>query len=119
MDNVPKRPWFQFRLSTWFVLVAILGWAMATRPYVEYQSVASGGVELPPREESWSLAVETWNHEFSVESGPKSVAWPALALAGFLARKASWAVVERRRRESGVGESRREPAVTPHRALSD
>ncbi|MGD9646475.1 MAG: hypothetical protein AB7U73_12240 [Pirellulales bacterium] len=29
MDEKPKRRWFQFRLSTWLVLVAILGWAMA------------------------------------------------------------------------------------------
>ena len=27
-EEKPRRRWFQFRLSTWFVLVAILAWAM-------------------------------------------------------------------------------------------
>src|SRR5262245_40437287 len=30
---MPRRRWFQFKLSTWFVLIAILAWAMMLRPY--------------------------------------------------------------------------------------
>jgi hypothetical protein len=33
MRLLPPRPWFQFRLTTWFVLVALLAWAMMLRPY--------------------------------------------------------------------------------------
>ena len=28
----PSRRWFQFRLSTWFVLVAILAWGIVCWP---------------------------------------------------------------------------------------
>ncbi len=34
MRVVPPRHWFQFKLSTWFVLVAILAWAMIQWPSV-------------------------------------------------------------------------------------
>lgn len=34
MTANPHRRWFQLRLNTWLVLVAILGWAMATQPYM-------------------------------------------------------------------------------------
>jgi len=33
MPLLPPRRWFRFRLSTWFVLVALLAWAMTLRPY--------------------------------------------------------------------------------------
>jgi hypothetical protein len=33
MRFLPPRRWIQFRLSTWFVLVAIVAWAMTCRPW--------------------------------------------------------------------------------------
>jgi len=38
MIEKPKRRWLQFRLSTWFALVAILAWALACQPYVVYRA---------------------------------------------------------------------------------
>lgn len=34
MSEKPRRRWFQFRLSTWLVLVAIAAWAMACWPWL-------------------------------------------------------------------------------------
>lgn len=34
MQFLPSRRWFQFRLSTAFVLVGILCWMLSCRPYV-------------------------------------------------------------------------------------
>ncbi len=39
MKFIPPRRWFRFRLSTWFVLLGILCWAMATRPTRNYQNL--------------------------------------------------------------------------------
>ena len=42
-DNpAPRRRWFQFRLSTWFVLMAILAWAMIEWPWVRLYPLSSG-----------------------------------------------------------------------------
>ncbi len=35
---LPRRRWFQFRLTTWFGLVAILAWAMLYRPWVDVEA---------------------------------------------------------------------------------
>ncbi|MBX9789949.1 MAG: hypothetical protein K2Y37_13610 [Pirellulales bacterium] len=75
MQFLPPRRWLQFRLSTWFVLVAILGWAMASRPWlIEVQHV--------PPFEPWYLP-----NPF--------LALPALTLAAFLAWNAAWALFGR------------------------
>jgi hypothetical protein len=81
----------QFRLSTWFVLVAILGWAFVTRPYVvdrigDYAGAESGASGRPI---------------YHVERGANpQLQWPALALATFLAWKAAWPMIDRRRRQA-------------------
>ncbi len=46
---LPPRRWFQFRLSTWFVLVAILAWAMYLWPWTvkvrtDYHKVLPDGI---------------------------------------------------------------------------
>jgi hypothetical protein len=42
MRLLPPRRWFQFRLSTWLLLIAILCWAMSARPYARsYWSLVS------------------------------------------------------------------------------
>ncbi|MBX9790712.1 MAG: hypothetical protein K2Y37_17485 [Pirellulales bacterium] len=115
MRYLPSRRWFQFRLSTWFVLVAILAWAMVCWPWVT--SITEQGVSLgflhpklpfgarvthmrgpdqsppdaPPRpvEHYWERNVLRVNPQ---------LAFPGLGLAAFFAWKAAWAVVERRRR---------------------
>ena len=106
----PKRRWFRFRLSTVLILTAIVAAAMAAWPWVtiERTTITSNGSHGPacygsapvlPRfryvggettrtSVSWHYAREHFNPE---------LAYPALALAAFLAWKAAWAVVERRR----------------------
>jgi hypothetical protein len=109
----PPRRWLQFRLSTWFVLVAILALAMARWPYFdEFGALvelinatvrsSTGGVDPPYHIPYWGLGqfLWFWKLKLSVEQ----LKWPALALAAFLAWKAAWAVVERRRRKSGAPE---------------
>ncbi|MBX9789136.1 MAG: hypothetical protein K2Y37_09495 [Pirellulales bacterium] len=94
MRCLPPRRWLQFRLSTWFVLVAILAWAMATRPYlVAVQGASAGPMAGPP-----------WEPIYVVEHRVnKQLRWPALTLSAFLAWKAAWAAIERRRREALPG----------------
>jgi len=71
--SAPRRRWFQFKVSTWFVLVGILCWALACRP---------------------------WWFEFVTEqtfiSLNIALAYPTLALLAFIAWKVAWLVVERR-----------------------
>jgi len=114
MRYLPSRRWFQFRLSTWFVLVAILCWAMAIRPwatwYTEQGVVRTfGEPKLPfgarvvwihgpdegPPDAAAIPPAHLWERNI-LRVNPR-LAWPALALAAFVAWKVAWAVVERRR----------------------
>ena len=125
-----KQRWFRFRLSTVLILTAIVAWGMASGPffYFELESVHKPGgpvgewfvplrapqakrVPAPWRPlERWRGvshqplldSPEYWDSNYQA-TGPhfnRDVLWPALALATFLAWKAAWAVVERRRRGS-------------------
>jgi hypothetical protein len=115
MRWLPPRRWFQFRLSTWFVLVAILGWAMTVWPYFdEFAALvelikatvhpSTGGIDQPYHIPYWGLSqfLWFWKLKLSVEE----LEGPALALAAFLAWKAAWAVGPRlvRRRRSAAPE---------------
>ncbi|MGE0536606.1 MAG: hypothetical protein AB7O68_16670 [Pirellulales bacterium] len=122
-----KRRWFRFRLSTVMILTAIAAWAMSCRPWwiLEVRTVilppaASGqGVQLRRGERRLGPT------EFGpiAYSGPSCLppieltstqagrlrvgrdrlnfhlAYPIPALFAFIAWKAVWAVVERRRRQ--------------------
>jgi hypothetical protein len=96
-----RHRWFQFRLSTWFVLVAILGWAMACRPLiVSTFEVADtkpvGRVGAIPLVVNLHQTMWTVHHD---ELNP-GLKWPILALAAFVAWKAGWAVQHRRRKST-------------------
>jgi len=109
MRFLPPRRWFQFRLSTWFVLVAILAYAMTCRPWWSTRDLLMGI-------ESHRLQPLGWTYEGSEPfDGKVLMFWslpknrpnpelvrPALALAAFLAWKAAWAVVQRRRRQTAA-----------------
>ena len=108
MRFLPPRRWLQFRLSTWFVLVAVLGWAMTCRPYykdfhdvvVEHEG-GSGILSFGFNDEDpYHTALLATLHA-QVGLNPE-LRWPTLALAAFLAWKAAWAVAERRRRQSAA-----------------
>ena len=100
MPFLSPRRWFQFRLSTWFVLVAILAWAMTCRPY--YTFIDGWWKHMDERGSTWSRGPLPISPD-EVRMNPQLV-WPALALATFLTWKAAWAVIERRRRPSAAPE---------------
>lgn len=81
--NRTYRSFFQFRLSTWLVLVGILAWMMACQPY---WVPGYRGKGIPP--DAWLL-----NPQFK---------WPALALVAFMGWKTFWLVRERRRERSTI-----------------
>jgi hypothetical protein len=89
MDVQPKKPRFQFRLSTWFVLVAILAWAMTHWPWVVTDRYYASQTFV----ESLSGPQEIERHSLNA-----ALIWPALALPAFVTWKAAWSVAERRRR---------------------
>ena len=112
-----KRRWFRFRLSTVLILTAIVAWTMALRPHFGlfyYHDIVGYWYELGHvplvfnREAYWLVSVASGNpttgqRGLHVYIGRNSgLTWPALALAAFLAWKAAWAVVERRRRRSAA-----------------
>jgi hypothetical protein len=94
MRPFPPRRWLQFRLSTWFVLVAILGWAMVTRPYWvrdSFSQFRSGQSAYVTSDRGDLIPARA----LMVRPRPRvnpALGWPALALATFLAWKAAWAV---------------------------
>jgi hypothetical protein len=110
MDATPNRRWFRFRLSTVLILTAIVAWTMATprelwiaadhtdelRRIPSWLVVSKAYVEQPP-----GSAIVC--REYAVVLNP-NLFWPLGAIAAFLAWKAAWAVVERRRRASAAPE---------------
>ncbi|MBX9789622.1 MAG: hypothetical protein K2Y37_11965 [Pirellulales bacterium] len=112
MNEQPTRRqatarWFRFRLSTVLILTAIAAWAMATRPFVML-------VEPNAPKSVYRWITIPWGTIFvEVQRSPgvvdcmrfEKVLNPQLVLvavifAAFLAWKAAWAVVERRRRSA-------------------
>lgn len=130
MDEKPKRRWFRFRLSTVLILTAIVAWGMALRPVLDWgvndEVNAFGGkyhagccvglneifedVGLPGGDELTvdnaflyvSLLTPNLGDIWWMTIEPKAALYPTLALAAFLAWKAGWAVVERRRARARI-----------------
>ena len=122
MDEKPKRRWFRFRLSTVLILIAILAWALACRVHIDHGGDTYSNIGFPQGigfsvttnhlpwvidhigledvdnvclSASWRNQADM--HEHWLTFTPKSVLWSPVALIAFLAWKAAWAVVERRR----------------------
>jgi hypothetical protein len=126
MPFLPSRRWFRFRLSTWFVLVGLAAWVMASKPVVPlsrynatigrstwYFAIGWDGPEFvgpPMRPKSGHFTVTlsgTWqktyrSYEFHILTD--RLIYPSLGLLVFLAWKATWAVAERRRRRPAAPE---------------
>ncbi len=107
MRFLPPRRWFQFRLSTWFVLVTFVAWGMACQPWivreerVVYVSHSDFQAAKDPlglqHERTIGGGIETLDdgsaryHYRSEHHKPNAkLIWPALALAAFLVWKAAW-----------------------------
>lgn len=94
MEEKPKRHWFQFRLSTWLVLIGILAWFMATGPEFRFDH----------DEPAYADSIDGWSGTFSIGHPspptfealgityffPSELRWPVLALSVFLAWKYLW-----------------------------
>jgi hypothetical protein len=114
------RDWLEFHSSTNFVLFAIFAWVLATPHYSvivsklsdTFQPLESEQVFVPLWNRTHDEALEAsklWQKSKSDRDGgmysssPPALnprlAWPALVLTVFLAWKAAWIVVERRRRQ--------------------
>lgn len=104
MTETPQRRWFQFRLSTWLVLVAILAWALMIGPtrvvLYDYVEPPPDGLEFDIAPEQLALGGDQ-NH-LAVKELNTNLMLPALALVAFMAWKAAWRVAEtwRRRKAS-------------------
>jgi hypothetical protein len=110
MDEKPKRRWFRFRLSTVLILTAITAWGMARRPdqLFHFSRATHGYVGLPATAAApphiGDLFPDRGRTYYRIDKTAliRRLAYPAIALAAFLAWKAAWAMVEastpRRRR---------------------
>lgn len=104
----PRRCWFRFRLSTWFVLVAILAWALATPVWL---LETKGGIVIPgffaytdrtPDSRSGVLVEATYGLNPNLK-------FPPLALCAFIAWKRFRVSQERRRERANAAG----PSLTP------
>jgi hypothetical protein len=82
MTHVPRRRWFQFKLTTWFVLAGILAWAFACWPWWSVQ-VRRGYMTGLPINQSRVM-------EQTITTPNPALIYPALALLAFLTWKAVW-----------------------------
>ena len=99
-DRPSSRRWFQFHLSTWFVLVAICAWAMTCRPYwVRHTTEMYSRFDylLGEPTPNWAQQeLQTRPHlsgigKWAWRPNGRFI-WPALALAAFLTWKAAWTI---------------------------
>jgi len=119
MTPAPKRHWFQFSLRTLFVVVAILAWGLATRPYLvevgftgSFTQVSNGPDAAPSMANVKRENVEGLfgiSFEISDQDGLPDVyalnprlCWPLLALTCFLGWKIVQSIVawQRKRRRT-------------------
>ncbi len=94
MTNPPRR-WFQFKLSTWFVLVAIAAWGMlvyGNGPEPSALLARTSTIQCFDQPSPLRDFIEEQREEIALRP---SLKWPALALAAFVSWKAAWAIRRR------------------------
>lgn len=100
----PPRRWYQFKLSTWFVLAGITAWVMALKPFFSSESLTAG--QLTDRNGLYvNIGMENLENVpyllFRIGPAPE-LAGPVIALLAFVGWKSAWLIVERRRKRSEV-----------------
>lgn len=126
MPLLPPRRWFQFKLSTWFVLVAIVAWTMMLWRYAEVVRLyerpdppkLASDVQKYLEEErrraqlrrdsiggkvlgTYTFGGKTFDKIEVQRNGPNfRLIYPALALAAFIGWKAVRAIGKRIRAEN-------------------
>lgn len=108
-----RRRWLQFRLSTWFVLVAILCWAISLAPRLKFEH-ANGRAGVSPSDifiaEFYRQSANGPTSRWAIKVwDTRGLLWPASALAAFVCWKLVWRVVEgrgaKRVKEETLGQS--------------
>ena len=97
MQFLPPRRWFQFRLSTALVLVGILCWMLACRPYVVW---VRGEPQIRKGDYFPLVKVNSILNP--------ALLWPGLALSAFLGWKGACAFA-RSQEQHGVSSTRKLP----------
>ena len=88
MPILPPRRWLQFQLSTWFVLVTILAWALSIWPW--FVTSHTSHVVYKTNGDPDYLSID----EDLLLPSPAYI-YPALALAAFVGWKAALAIGRR------------------------
>ncbi len=82
-----RRRWFQFKLSTWFVLTVITAWAMTQWPWivdsVDYRVVGTD-----------ARGKLIWKSEDITILNP-ALLWPGIVFVAFLIWKTAWPMMQR------------------------
>jgi hypothetical protein len=95
---LPPRRWYQFKLSTWFVLVAIMAWAVALRPVYLFES-GGGAAPFAPRHTKLLLIHvyygSSGGHFCQVAFYVPRLLWILVPLVAFVGWKAAWAAGRR------------------------
>lgn len=112
-----RRRWFKLRLSTWFVLMGILTWAMTCWPWIvtrpqwelcppnkpspvgfDRSTYPGRWIWLATREPAYVWIDWRKQQAFVLVDTPTAnfrLLYPALALAAFAGSKVGWLIVER------------------------
>lgn len=137
MHLLPPRRWLQFRLTTWFVLVGILAWAMFQWPYYDNLDITSDMLNdavqgmhqsddptpagsHEPFSGYWGLDRYRWF--WTLKRSLQELVAPAVVLAAFLVAKAAWRLANNLAMRSGAdppkgqtSETRSSTAESRHR----
>ncbi len=100
MSAATKRRRPQFRLSTWLVLVAILGWALIEWPWVRLpESGSPPALNYVGSKETTLIA---WKPPYQERTINPDLLYPALALAALVGWKAAWIFNAHRENQPGT-----------------
>jgi hypothetical protein len=105
LELVPRAQ-FQFRISTMFILVAILAWGMSCWPFFLREPQLWPPGPIQPGEYVYASGGTNLRSQITMHRFNPMARGPVAALAAFLAWKAAWAVGPRmvRRRQAAAAE---------------
>jgi hypothetical protein len=95
MQFLPRRHWFRFRLTTWFVLIAILAWAMVEWPWIirleEWASFPTSAIPPTNFHRKGTAFAGVVSYSFVSYRLNSAILWPVVVLAALLFWKAAGA----------------------------
>lgn len=103
MATASKLHWFQFGFGTWFILVGLLAWGLAIRPYtikVEPHPVSQMRSGIFKFRETWTPTPTLFGKTFYIDIDGDGweeecgftprILWPIFALIAFVAGQFLW-----------------------------